>query len=200
MLTDRQREVLQFISDYFVKHGYAPKLVEIANALKIRSRGVIHRYIQALVNEGYLEHFPGKSRGLRLIEQYPRIRQPGTIPLVGRIAAGSPIEAIPDHESLDIGSLFSGTDLYSLEVRGDSMINMGIMDGDIVIVRKTDHAQEGEVVVALIDKASATLKRIHYRNDGYIELKAENDNIPSQVYSQDRVEIQGILAGQLRTY
>ncbi|RMH14301.1 MAG: transcriptional repressor LexA [Gammaproteobacteria bacterium] len=200
MLTDRQRQVLEFIGNYFAQHGYAPKLVEIANALQIRSRGVVHRYIQALVNEGYLEHFPGKSRGLKLTEQFARIGRQGSIPLIGRIAAGSPIEAIPDQEFLDIGVMFNGPDLYSLEVRGDSMINMGIMDGDIVIIKKADSAQEGQVVVALIDGSAATLKRLHYRQDGQIELRAENDNVPNQIYSPDRVQIQGILSGQIRTY
>ena len=122
------------------------------------------------------------------------------IPLLGRIAAGVPIEAIPDEQHLDLAVFLIGPDRYALRVTGDSMMDAGILDGDTVIVRKTSSAKTGDIVVALIDNQEATLKRLGKTADGLTELIPENSEMPMMLYSSKRVSIQGVLIGQLRSY
>lgn len=123
-----------------------------------------------------------------------------TIPLLGRIAAGMPIEAIPDEDHLDLAAFFIGPDRYALRVTGESMIDVGILDGDTVIIRKQSTARSGDIVVALIDSQEATLKRLGEYTSQVVELIAENQLIPKMRYSASRVSIQGVLIGQLRSY
>jgi repressor LexA len=122
------------------------------------------------------------------------------IPLLGRIAAGLPIEAIEDQSHLDLAEFFIGPDRYALRVTGESMIDAGILDGDTVILRKQNTARKGEIVVALIDGQEATLKRLGEVADGMIELIPENEAMQTMRYSVNRVSIQGVLVGQLRSY
>ncbi len=197
MLTDSQRKTLTFIRHYFSQHGYAPKLPEIAAGVGISSRGVVHRYVQALAEAGYLELIPGKHRGIRLLEAG---RPAGCIPLLGKIAAGRPIEAIVDEEEINLQHFFTGRDQFAVRVEGDSMIEMGIMEGDVVIVEARDSAQEGDVVVALIEEHEATLKRLEYTEAGLIRLVPANRNMTPMVYEPEQVRIQGVLVGSLRRY
>jgi len=122
------------------------------------------------------------------------------IPLLGQIAAGQPIEAIEDQQHLDLAAFFIGPDRYALRVTGDSMMDVGILDGDTVILRKTSKARPGDIVVALIDRQEATLKRLGQVDDGMVELIPENASMKSMRYSADRVSFQGVLVGQLRSY
>jgi len=122
------------------------------------------------------------------------------IPLLGTIAAGVPIEAIPDQQHLDLSVFLVGPDRYALRVTGESMIDAGILDGDTVILRKTSVARTGDIVVALIDNQEATLKRLGKTEDGLTELIPENSGIPTMLYSSKRISIQGVLVGQLRSY
>ena len=194
MLTDSQRKTYQFIHQYIQKHGYSPKLPEIAKGIGIRSIGVIHRYLQALIEEGLIAITPHKHRGIQLIAQ----KQPHHLALVGKIAAGKPIEAISLPQELNLSALFAGENRYALRVQGDSMIEEGILDGDIVICRHSNTAEDGAVVVALIDNAEATLKRIKHHSNGMVTLIPANSQLKPIVYEASRVQVQGVLMGVVR--
>lgn len=198
MLTRSQQKTLDFIRRYCLQMGHAPSLAEIALGIGIRSRGVVHRHVQALADAGCITLEPGRKRGIRLAEDVRTAAY--TLPLLGRIAAGQPIEAIPGRDTLDLATFLLGPDRYALQVRGDSMIEAGILDGDTVIIRQGVEARDGDIVVALIDSQEATLKRLRRRNDGNIMLVAENSAIAPMIYSADRVTIQGVIVGQLRSY
>jgi len=179
------------------QHGYAPSIADIANLLGNRSKGPAFRYVRALTEAGYLQQIPGKARGLRLVEG---LDESSTLPLLGRIAAGRPIEAIADENVLNLGEMLLGPGRYALRVVGDSMIEVGILDGDTVIVRACDTASDGSIVVALIDREEATLKRLGHKADGSVLLIPENRSMPPMIYPAHRVSIQGVVVGQLRTY
>ena len=196
MLTQLETRILRFIRGYIAQHGVGPTLTEIGAAMGIRSKGTVHRYVQSLKNKGVLEHVERGWRGIRLANESPST----TLPLAGRIAAGHPIEAVPDQEELDLAALFVAEDRYALQVKGDSMIDMGILDGDWVIIERTDTADDGEVVVALVDDENATLKRLKHLPNGDILLIPENAELAPRQYSPERVRIQGRLVGQLRRY
>ncbi|MDH5485878.1 MAG: transcriptional repressor LexA [Gammaproteobacteria bacterium] len=209
MISDSQRKTLSFIRQYVARYGYAPKLQEIATGIGISSRGVVHRYIQALVQAGYLENLGGKHRGLRLLDKGRESGQAvGGIPLLGKIAAGRPIEAICDQNGgqhgeqneLNLQTFFSTINTFAVRVEGDSMIEMGILDGDIVIVKSADSAKSGEVVVALIDGEEVTLKRLEYTKEGLVSLMPANKKMQAMIYEPGRVHIQGILIGSVRKY
>ena len=197
MLTPSQHKTLTFICQFIAHHQHAPSLSEVAEGIGIRSKGVAHRYVQALAEAGALILHPGQHRGIELVEE--AIEDTLSIPLLGRIAAGHPIEAIPDQDQLDLSTLY-GPNRYALRVTGDSMVDAGILDGDTVIIEQRDIANDGEIVVALIDGEDATLKRLKYRQDGNLALIAENTTIPPMIYAAERVTIQGIVVGQLRWY
>ena len=198
-LTDKQREVLDFIERYIAIHTVPPKLQEIAEGIGIRSRGVAHRYVQALRDAGYLDTSRGEHRGIRLLKTNP-YRPESTLPLLGRIAAGKPIEAIPGQDDLDLTDFF-GSNHYAIQVRGDSMIEAGILDGDTAIVRFSETAKNGDIVVALIDESETTLKRFQRSRDGkYIKLIPANSEMEPMVFESERIRIQGVLIGQLRKY
>ncbi|MDJ0808002.1 MAG: transcriptional repressor LexA [Gammaproteobacteria bacterium] len=198
MLTATQHKVLDYIRRYLATRAYAPSLDEIAAGIGIRSKGTAHRHVQALAEAGYLRLIPGRKRGIELVDE-PREKLL-KLPLLGRIAAGRPIEAIADQESLNLADYLLGPDRYALQVKGDSMIEAGILDGDMVIVKRQETANDNEIVVALIDGQEATLKRLQHRPDGDILLIAENPSMPPLAYTAERVSIQGVLVGQLRRY
>jgi len=196
MLTPLEQRILDFIQTFIAEHGHGPTLKEIGAAVGIKSKGTVHRYVQALKDKGQLALTERGWRGIRLTDD----PDPSSIPLVGRIAAGRPIEAIADHASINLNQFFAGEDRYALEVKGDSMIGIGIFDGDTVIIERRDTARQGDVVVALIDDEEATLKRFKRLDDGNVLLIAENPELPPMTYEAQRVRIQGILVGQLRHY
>ena len=200
-LTDKQREVLDFIERYIAEHDVPPKLREIAEGIGIASRGVAHRYVQALTDAGYVESGKGEHRGIRLLHDNPYQEvAPNTIPLMGRIAAGRPIEAVPGQDDLDLNDFF-GDNHYAIQVKGDSMMNAGILDGDTVIIEFRETARNGDIVVALIDESEATLKYFQRSHDGRnIKLIPANDTMEPMIYEARRVRIQGVLIGQLRKY
>ncbi len=196
MLTDSQHKTLDFISHYLDKHGIAPTLNEIAHGIGITSKGVAHRHVQALTDKGFLQRRPRGWRAMRLAQDRPG----DALPLLGRIAAGRPIEAIPDLNEITFGELFAGNGRYVLQVRGDSMVNAGILDRDFVIIEQCDSAKDGDIVVALIDNLEATLKRLKLRGDGAVMLIPENDSMEPMIYPAARIRIQGVVIGQVRTY
>ncbi len=197
MLTPKQKETLAFIRDHLARYGESPSLAEIAAGTGIRSRSAVHRHVRALADSGHIELLPGRKRGIQLVGE--AAEGLFDLPLVGRIAAGRPIEAIPGQDRLNIGDLLLGRDRFALEVRGDSMVGAGILDGDTVIVEPGTTAREGDIVVALIDDEEATLKRLR-QGEGTVTLVAENPAVEPMTYHAGRVTIQGIVIGQLRSY
>ena len=167
-------------------------------AIGVSSQGTIHRYVQSLEDKGYINRVKGNSRGMSLVE-LPLVSPP-TIPLVGKIAAGLPIEAIEDQQELNLAEMFMGPELFALRVTGDSMMDAGILDEDYVIIRKTPVANDGDIVVAMIDKSEATLKRFKRRTEGQVALIPENSEMEPMIYPAERVTIHGVLVGQLRNY
>jgi repressor LexA len=198
-LTDSQRKVLDFIQRFIAIYTVPPKLQEVAEGIGISSRGVAHRYVQALVEAGYIETDSGKHRGIRLLKSNP-YRPESRLPLLGEIAAGKPIEAIPGQDEIDLSEFF-GRNNFAVQVKGDSMIDAGILDGDTVIIEFRETAEDGDIVVALIDESETTLKRFKRSQRGkYIKLIPENSEMEPMVYEAERVRIQGVLIGQLRKY
>lgn len=198
-LTDNQRTVLSFIQRYIARHGVAPKLQEIAEGIGINSRGVAHRYVQALVDTGFLAIDKGRHRGIRLLRENPQQRE-NTLPLLGKIAAGKPIEAIPGEDEINLNDFF-GRNTFAIRVQGDSMIDAGIFDDDVVVIKFRETASDGDIVVALIDEQEATLKRFKRTQHGrFIQLIPENKDMEPMEYEASRVRIQGVLVGQLRKY
>jgi len=198
-LTDKQRLTLDFIQRYIATHTVPPKLQEIAEGIGINSRGVAHRYVQALADTGFIETGSGKHRGIRLLRPNPH-HDESILPLLGKIAAGKPIEAIPGEDEIDLRDFF-GDNNFAVRVQGDSMIEAGIMDGDTVIIEFRETANDGDIVVALIDESETTLKRFKRSHKGrYIKLIPANKDMEEMVYEASRIRIQGVLIGQLRKY
>jgi repressor LexA len=198
MPTLLEKRILNFIHAFIIKHGHSPTLVEIGKAVEINSKGTIHRYVQNLRNKGMLAPPERGWRGIRLADD--ALNNSTTLPLVGRIAAGQPIEAVQNQEEINLSEMFVGKDRYALQIKGDSMIDIGILDGDIVVVEPRSTAEFGDIIVALIDNEDATLKRFKKLKDGRIELSPENQDLQPMIYDAVRVKIQGILVGQLRSY
>lgn len=207
MLTTREQDVLHFIHGYVAQHGRAPLLSEIALGIGIQSRGVVHRYVQRLADEGEIRLIQGRHRGIELVSE--AVSKHGsskdsltsyTLPLMGKIAAGLPIEAIPDHNEIDLSEFFVRPNRFVLKVQGDSMIEAGILNNDMVVVEHTQRANNDDIVVALIDNEEATLKRLRHEPAGCVTLYPANARLSPMVYAAERVQIQGIVVGQMRSY
>jgi repressor LexA len=197
-LTRRQREIFEYLREHASEFARPPTLDELCEALGLRSRGSLHKHVQALVDAGLVEPLAGRRRGLRLTEQ--ALEDEDALPLLGYIAAGRPIEAVEVPEWVQVPSwLRSGGRCYVLQVRGDSMIDEGILDGDWVIIEQRDCARNGQIVVALIDDQEATLKRIEQHADRIV-LHPANARMEPMIYAPERIRIQGILVGQMRRY
>ena len=196
LLTPLEQKILGYLRGYFLHHCQAPTLLELGAAVGIRSKGTVHRYVQALVSKGHLHHTERGWRGIRPTNTPPSHT---VLPLLGRIAAGRPIEAIPQRDEVTLTDWFHD-DRFALEVKGDSMIDAGILDGDIVIIKRQVNATDGDIVVALIDNEEATLKRYKRQNQDKIKLIPENSNLKAMVFTAERVQIQGIVIGQMRRY
>ena len=218
MLTAKQRELLQFIDERLKADGISPSFDEMREALDLKSKSGVHRLISALEERQFIRRLPTRARALEVLK-VPEVVTPVTaagmapksvvpaaandtmeIPLHGRIAAGTPIEALQGTESFAVPAALLGPgEHYALEVSGDSMVEEGILDGDFALIRKADSARDGEIVVALIDGEEATLKT--YRREGQmIRLDPANRSYEPQRYAEDRVHIQGRLAGLIRRY
>ena len=197
MLTGLEEKILQCITRYITQNGRSPTLNEIGQLLEIKSKGTIHRYVKSLIDKGHLQRSGRNWRGLHLAGK--QNRRLTILPLAGRIAAGKPIEAISEQYEINFSEMLLGPGRYVLEVQGDSMIDAGILDGDLVIVRETQTADNGDIVVALIDNNEATLKRLRKKGK-QVELIPDNQSMTPMVYSADRINIQGVVVGQARMY
>lgn len=196
-LTRRQHEVLDYLRRRDERGSLPPSLTQICADLGLASRGSLHKQIVALVAANLVEAMHGKQRGVRLVRA---ANEETSLPLLGAIAAGRPIEALTREESVTVPAwLRTSSECYALRVRGDSMRDAGILDGDIVVVEVRETARNGEMVVALIDGQEATLKRIEQR-PGEVLLHAENALYAPQVYGAERVRIQGVVVAQIRRY
>lgn len=198
MLTSQEHNTLQFIRHYLAQYGYAPKFKEIGLAIGVNSQGTVHRYVQSLEEKGYIERAKGNARGMNLVG-LPLVSPP-TIPLVGIIAAGLPIEAVEDQQELNLAEMFMGPELFALRVSGDSMMDAGILHNDYVIIKKQPDAHDGDIVVAMIDRVEATLKRFKRKSQEEVALIPENADMETMVYAAERVNIHGVLVGQMRNY
>ena len=195
-LTRRQQEIYDYLCEHGDEFAHPPTLDELCSALGLRSKGSLHKQIQALIDAGLVEAMNNQRRGIRLA---PR-EDDSLLPMLGYIAAGSPIETVERRERIEVpASLRTGRPCYVLEVKGDSMIEEGILDGDQIVVEQRQQARNGEVVVALVDGSEATLKRIE-QTPGVVILHPANAALEPMRFSRERVEIQGILVGQMRRY
>lgn len=194
-MTPVQHKIYEFIQSYTNEHGYSPSLVEIAKGIGISAKSIslVSRSIHALADAGRLKF---NKKGYRKASIVGEDRL--TLPFLGRIAAGSPIEAIEDRQTVDLTSLLKGGEHFTLEVKGDSMVDAGILDGDLVICKYAQTAQEGEIVVALIDQQEATLKRLSFKIQDRITLMPANSLLKPKAYLSQRVQIQGVFVGLLR--
>jgi repressor LexA len=215
MLTAKQRELLIFIDGRLKQSGISPSFDEMREALELKSKSGVHRLISALEERGFIRRLPNRARALEVLKLpethsatviplRPTAPAPANdtieIPLHGRIAAGTPIEALQGTECFPVPAALLGPgEHYALEVAGDSMVDEGILDGDFALIRKVDAARDGEIVVALIDDEEATLKT--FRREGrMIRLEPANRAYAPQRYDEGRVKIQGRLAGLIRRY
>lgn len=190
-LSQRQQQILDFIIDEIRANSYGPTVREIVRHVGDRSPTSVHRHLKTLETRGYISREPNKSRSIRLTEG-----QRG-LPLAGLIAAGSPIEAVKDVERFDPCSAFDPTRHFMLRVRGNSMIEDHISDGDLIIVRRQPTCRDGDTVVALIDGSSATLKRF-YHEDDRVRLQPANRNLEPVYVENDRIQIHGVVTGVIR--
>ncbi len=200
-LTRRQQEIYDYLRKHLDEFPHPPTLDELCDALGLKSRGSLHKQIQALIESGLVEPMNNLRRGIRLAEEQAEAATDNdALPLYGYIAAGSPIEAISNPESIEVPSqLRTPNPCYVLEVRGDSMIDEGIMDGDWVVIEHRQRARNGEIVVALVDGEEATLKRLEQRPNEVI-LHPANSALSAMHFSPEQVQIQGVLVGQMRRY
>lgn len=211
MLTQKQHDLLLFIDKTLRQDGVAPSFEEMMHAVGLKSKSGVHRLVNALVERGFLKRIENRARALEVCRLPEELNvsshsnddtNPATIPLYGKIAAGTPIAAITDvswHITPPADMISRGRDYYALLIDGDSMVEAGICDGDTVVIERTETANNGEIVVALIDDEEATLKRFTKRAN-IVELHPENSSHLMQQYSAERVKIQGRLAGLIRQY
>ncbi|CAL4867706.1 LexA repressor [Asticcacaulis sp. MM231] len=231
MLTTKQRELLMFIHERIKESGVSPSFDEMKEALDLASKSGIHRLITALEERGFIRRLAHRARALEVIKMPdqatasapPRGRQAFVpqvvegsrplensapinddtreLPLLGKIAAGVPIEAMgQERDRIHVPEALLGAgEHYILEIEGDSMINAGILNGDFVVIKKTDTAQSGEIVVALVDEDTATLKRLR-KKGGSIALEAANPDYKTKIYNDGQVKVQGRLVGLMRRY
>ena len=203
-LTRKQKDIFEFLLTNQKKFTYPPTLEQVCAALGLSSRGSLHKHIKALIEAGLVEAADRKQKGIRLTERaksYLTVSDDTTgTPFVGYIAAGKPIEAIPSISYMSVPEqIKTDNTCYILQVKGDSMIEEGIFDGDWVVIEQRSHARNGEIVVALIDKAEATLKFIEQYPHETLLIPA-NSNMSAMHFKPEEVEIQGVLVGQMRSY
>ena len=209
MLTQKQKDLLLLIDRKIKAVGVPPSYDEMKDALGLASKSGIHRLITALEERGFIRRLPNKARALEVLklpEDYAAKQAPVPandeyeVPFVGKIAAGNPIAAIEDsYNMISVPPNMMGPDHFALEIEGESMIEAGILDGDIVIVKKANTARNNQIVVALVDQEEATLKRI-YKHGQSIDLIPENKDFETKTFGPDRVEVQGVLVGLVRKY
>jgi repressor LexA len=200
----KQRQILDYISQYIQKNGYSPTLQEIADAMNLSSLATVFEHLQALEKKGVIKRFEGSVRGIEVVDQGFNSSMSGIeLPIVGYIAAGQPIDAIEN----PVDTVMVASDMvskskrcYVLQVRGDSMIQDGIFDEDYVVIQSQETAHDGEIIVALIDDSFATLKKLYHEKDGRIRLQPANDKMDPIYVHPAQLKIQGKVTGVIRRF
>jgi repressor LexA len=199
-LTKRQKEILDFVGEYVADHGYAPSFEEIARHFRFSSLATVHEHLENLREKGYIRKAYNASRSIEVVTAEPRASA-AELPLLGLVAAGVPIEAVADNETITVPEDMLGRgDNYVLRVAGNSMIDEQIRDGDFIIVNARQTARDGEMVVALVDEDSATVKRLYRERDGRVRLQPSNPTMPPLYYPARDVRVQGVVVGVIRRY
>lgn len=200
-LTKRQKEILDYLQESLEANGYAPSYEEIADHFGYASLATVHEHLENLQNKGYIRKGYNRSRAIQLVPTPLRVSAV-ELPLLGNVAAGVPIEAVQDQETIAVPEDFLGRSghNYVLRVKGDSMIDEQIRDGDYVIVNSRQTAQNGEMVVALVDREAATVKKFYREPGGRVRLQPANPTMEPLYYDASEVTIQGIVVGVIRRY
>jgi repressor LexA len=198
-LTRRQREILDYLQEFIQEHGYAPSLEEIGRRFGLSSLATVHKHLSNLQEKGFIRRSWNRSRSVELVSARTGQRAV-ELPLLGYVAAGAPIEAIASAETIAVPEdLVGRRDTYVLRVRGESMIDEQIRDGDFVIVEDRKTAENGEMVIALLGGADVTLKKF-YRDNGLVRLQPANASMEPLVVDADHVQVQGVVVGIMRKY
>jgi len=206
-LTRRQKQVYDFISAFVDRNGYSPSYEEIAEGLGLSSLATVHKHISNLEDKQLLRRDYNRSRSIDLLKPRGRMKQSlavaaessMSLPLLGRIAAGRPLEAVENPESISLSDFTRSKDVYVLQVKGESMQDEAILDGDYVLVERADSARDGEIVVALVEGTDATLKRL-YVEGGKVRLQPSNASMEPIIVPARSVQVQGRVIGVLRKY
>jgi repressor LexA len=198
-VTRRQKEVLDFISSFVERNGYSPSFEEIARGLDLKSLATVHKHITNLQNKGALQRGHNRSRSIDVLPPRTRARSIERLPLMGRIVAGLPVEAMQTTETISLSDIVGNREVFALEVRGDSMRDEHIVNGDYVLVERTRTARDGEIIVALVRGAETTLKRF-YVEGSVVRLQPSNTEMEPIYVAAQQVEIQGRVLGVLRRY
>jgi len=197
--TPRQKQILDFVTRSIDRRGFAPSIQEICDHFDLASTATVHKHLKNLAARGLLNRESHRSRALEVPGASPA--EAVEIPLLGRVAAGVPIEAISNPDTISIPADWLGRgERFALKVRGDSMIEAHIEDGDVVVVERKDAARDGDTVIALVDDAEATLKVFRSQADGRVRLEPRNESLKPMVFEASRVRIQGTVVGVLRRY
>ena len=205
-LTKRQKEVLDYLVAFETKHGYAPSFEEIGKGMKLTSLATVHKHVTTLEKKGFIRRGYNQSRSIEIVQLPKPVkeqvieRKVQELPLVGRIAAGRPLEAIEERETLSLGDFARGGNSYVLQVTGSSMIADHIRDGDYVVCEQTQVANAGDIVVALVGGEEATLKRFYRDVPGKVRLQPANSDMTPIIVPANDVKIQGRVIGVLRKY
>jgi repressor LexA len=198
-LTKRQREILDYLNEFIQQHGYAPSLEEIGRRFGLSSLATVHKHLTNLQDKGFIKRAWNRSRSVEMVQSRTGGRAV-ELPLLGYVAAGAPIEAVAGSETIAVPEDLAGKrDMYVLRVKGDSMIDEQIRDGDFVIVEDRKTAENGEMVIALIGGSDVTLKKFYLEN-GRVRLQPANPAVRPLVYSSDEVQVQGVVVGVMRKY
>jgi len=198
-LTKRQREILDYLNEFIQRHGYAPSLEEIGRKFSLSSLATVHKHLTNLQEKGFIKRAWNRSRSVELVPTRAAGRAV-ELPMLGYVAAGMPIEAVASNETISVPEdLVGRRDTYVLRVRGNSMIDEQIRDGDFVIVEDRKTAENGEMVIALLRGTDVTLKKF-YRDNGRIRLQPANAAMQPIFAEPDQVQIQGVVVGVMRKY
>ncbi len=205
-LTKRQKQVLDFLVAFHDKHGYSPSFEEMARSLKLTSLATVHKHISTLERKGFIRRGYNQSRSVEVVQLPKSVREEvieryaAELPLAGRIAAGRPLEAVEEKETFSLGEFSRGEHRFVLQVKGNSMIEDHIMDGDFIVVEESQVANAGEIVVALVGDNEATLKRFYREPGGKIRLQPANSDLQPIIVPAQDVKVQGRVVGVLRKF
>jgi repressor LexA len=198
-VTRRQKEVLDFISNFVQRNGYSPSFEEIARGLSLKSLATVHKHITNLQKKGLLQRDHNRSRSIDVLPPRSKGKRAERLPLLGRIAAGQPVEAMETSETIALGDIIGNREVFALQVRGDSMRDEHIVDGDYVLVEHTSTARQGEIIVALVRGSETTLKR-YYIEGTTVRLQPSNAEMEPIYVPLSQIAIQGRVLGVLRRY